>query len=812
MTDWRDRVRNPSCELCPLHEKAEFVCLMGSGPKRSKIVVVGEAPGAREDEKHEAFVGPAGRLLNSSLAQVGIERDTVYVTNVAKCRPPNNRTPELKEIKTCIQNYLVQELEHIKPEFVLLLGNSALRGVVGKSGIMKQSGTVFEAEVADDHWAKIMPIIHPAAVLRNPKWADTFGADMVRFGNLVKGINTSPQTSIKLITKKKHLLWLRRKLMQATEISWDIETDTERVEGFIRGPGQDWHGDESYITTIAFSTEEGEAATVPIHHPDAPWDSGDKVLNYLRPALLQEGVKYIAHNGKYDARWMHSKGIPVPQTFDTMLAAHMLDENRLKGLKPLSRVYLAADAYDVGEDVKQSMNAPLRKLAIYNAKDADYTLRLYHLFRDELKQDERVARVFIKLMMPASNALVEIERHGVYVDMERWNERYITACENRDKLYAYITRFVPDHLRPLNLNSPQQVARWLFEHLELPIIQTTDKGHPSTAEAVLLRLEDQHVATKAMIKYRKWAKYVNTYLTPWRYEWMDAHFRIHSSYKLFGTVTGRLSGEGGIQQVPRDPFMRSIIGAPPGWKFVEADYSQVELRVAAWLANDRVMLRSFLEGTDIHMTTAMKVTGKIRPSEVTSEERKKAKSQNFALIYGVGAKKLVSYSFDNYGIKITLDEAEEARRIFFDTYQGFKPWHDRQRRLARRYHQVSSPIGRVRHLPDILSSDDGVKGESERQAINSPVQSFASDLMLISLVELHNLLEPTEARIVGTVHDSILFEVREDKVDYWAPVIKDTMEDMTIVKRKFGTDITIPIVAELEVGDHWGEGEPWSNS
>lgn len=808
MSNWKEQIRNPGCELCPLHEDAEFVCLMGSGRRGAEIAIIGEAPGAREDEAHKAFVGPAGKVLRSALQQVGIDPDECYITNVAKCRPPKNRTPERKEIKACVTNYLVPELEQVRPKFVLLLGNSALLGVIGKTGIMKQAGTVFDAEIADGHWAKIMPTIHPAAVLRNPKWADTFSADIIRFANLTRGVDTTPETNIKLCTKKPHLAWLKAVLEDAEEISWDVETDTEPREGYKRGPGQDWHEDESYITSIAFSTEPGVAYAVPVSHLETPWRDPEEVLHYLGPALLRDDVKLVAHNGKFDARWLHSKGVPVRQDFDTMLAAHMLEENRPKGLKPLSKTQLGAAPYDLGEDVKNSRRAPLKPLLRYNALDTDYTLRLYHLFRDQLKQEPRIARVFMKLMMPASNAFVDIERYGVFVDWDRWEERRIICEEKREKVHRYINQFWPEEA-PINLNAPMQVGRLLYEYMELPILGYTDKGAPSTAETYLLRLAQKHKIAQAIMIWRKWNGYITRYLDPWKYEWSDKYGRIHASYKLFGTVTGRLSGEGGIQQVPRDPFIRSIIGAQEGWTFIQADYSQVELRIAAWLAGEERMLRQYINGEDIHMIRALKMTKKVDPSIVTKEERKRAKPVSFGYLYGMGFKKFVTYAFDNYGIKTTEREANKDRNDFFEDYPGLPVWHAKQRSLARKYHRVNSPIGRVRHLPDILSADEGVRGEAERQAINSPVQSFASDLMLLSLTQLHSEFDPAEARVVGTVHDSILFEVRDDKVDEYAGQIKATMEDMSIVKKKFGTEVGVPIVADIETGTHWGEGKPW---
>jgi len=194
------------------------------------------------------------------------------------------------------------------------------------------------------------------------------------------------------------------------------------------------------------------------------------------------------------------------------------------------------------------------------------------------------------------------------------------------------------------------------------------------------------------------------------------------------------------------------------------------------------------------------------------ELRKRAKAIGFGYIYGMGAKKFKDYAFDSYGVTVSIEEAERDRALFFEDYPALRPWHDRQRRLAQRYHRVVSPIGRIRHLPDIMSQDKDVQAEAERQAINSPVQSLASDLMLFALVRLHALMDPSEARIVGSVHDSLLFVIRDDRVAYWAPIIKSTMEDMETVERTFHTGITVPIIADIETGTHWGEGVPWKET
>lgn len=787
---FQDKIRNPDCELCPLHENAEHVCLMGDGKRKSEVMVVGEAPGYREDEEHRAFIGAAGQLLNKMLRDhAGLHRRDCYITNVAKCRPPENRTPTRKEIKVCVENYLLQEIEQVRPKWVLVLGNAALQGVIGKSGITKHRGTRFEFPDFT-----VMASFHPAAVLRNPRYGSELQVDLERFGKMVRGEAGGPTTKVRIIRNWKQLNWLRRRLEKVDRFSYDIETNSLQE-----------YREDSRIVSIAFTWKEGEAAVVPLHHKESPFKYIDRVLYFLAPVFKGDNVKRAAHNGKFDARWLERFGAPVDQSFDTMLAAHMLDENRAKGLKPLSQLYLGADAYDLGDELKDAASVPLRRLAAYNGKDTDYTFQLAHKFRDELREEPRIARVFKHLMMPASNALVAIERRGMQVDANRWVERTAKAKENRTRLEEYMKKqYIKKSKRDsINFNSPIQLGKWLFGDLDLPIIEETAKGNASTKESVLLQLAREHKVAAILLKWRKWNKYLNTYLEPWM-RWADTEHRIHPTYKLFGTVTGRLScTDPNLQQVPRESFIRGILGARKGYVFVEADYSQIELRIAAMLAHEKRMLRMFAEGADIHLNTAVEVTGKT-PKEIEKEERKQAKAVNFGFLYGMYPEKFVTYARDNYGVDITLAEAEAFRRKFFETYPALIAWHDRQKRLAHRYKRVSSPIGRVRHLPDIDSRDKGVMMEAERQAINSPVQSLASDFTLLAMI----LLSQRGYLILGLVHDALLFEVEEDKLDTQLPIIKETMENLPLLEL-FELDVTVPIEVELKVGSHWSEGEVW---
>jgi DNA polymerase I-like protein with 3'-5' exonuclease and polymerase domains len=408
-----------------------------------------------------------------------------------------------------------------------------------------------------------------------------------------------------------------------------------------------------------------------------------------------------------------------------------------------------------------------------------------------------------------------VETVGQYVIDEHLKEQTAHYEKVREKLERKMLKHVPKEKRPtFNFRSTKQVPQWLFGDLGLNPVKKTKTGNDSTDEHVLLTLRDDHPVVPLLLRYRTVdMKYLRTYLTKWE-EWRDSRSRIHTNYKLYGTVTNRLSSEKpNLQQVPRESTLRTCFGAPVGWHFLEADYAQIELRIAAMLSGDPTLLRIFHTGGDPHLATAAEIAGltpdEVKASDATgkTEHRKRAKPVNFGFLYGMGEGKFIDYAFDNYGVTVTEQEAHDYRERYFRLYSRLLAWHDRQRRLANRYGRVVSPLGRVRHLPDVFSSDPKVRAEAERQAINSPVQVTASDLMLLSLVRLVNEFRPSVARVVGTVHDSLLFEIKDGYVDEHAARIREVMERETIreVRKKFGADITVPIEVDFKIGQYWGQ-------
>jgi DNA polymerase-1 len=582
-----------------------------------------------------------------------------------------------------------------------------------------------------------------------------------------------------------------RDIQRNTCISYDLETT-----------GLDPRADDAAINTLQIGTESTQWI-IPLNISWSPWKNKfktQKVIIEKLAKIIEDIEEVVAHSktGTFDNGWLWIHyGVRFNLTFETKVAAHLINENQYNGLKILAKKYLGAPDYDIDSEDKKSGDIPKKKFMEYGAYDVYYTRLLGLLFIKLLRKQEGLTELFRWLMVPAVRAFEKIDQCGFYVNVKQQArvrkqlQKDISILQNKLKRIADI-----------NWGSPQQVAGVFFEKLGLTPLEYTPKGKPSTCESVMLRLAHKHPAPKMLIQLRGHQKNLSTYVDGWL-PLMHGKY-IYLPEIIVGTVTGRLSSR--LHQVPRDPMIRSLIDAPPGWVFFSADYGQIELRLAAMMSGCVALTEVFNRGIDVHLATACELTG-LDADEVTKEIRKQAKAVNFGLLYGMGAPKLVTYARDNYEVDITLNQSRAFRNRFFGKYSGLLPWHERQRRLVRSQGQVHNPIGRIRHLPDINSHEDFKRGEAERQAINSPVQGFASDLKLMALVELANTIDWNNCKIIGEVHDSILGIVRIGKVNHYMNYIKKVMESPAILK-KFGVKIPLPVVVDIELGA-WGSGKKW---
>ena len=805
---------NPGCDRCKLADTCKAVCDIGPKQKPNDVMVIAETPRARGDRG----------IMADVLQKKGIR---AYHISAVNCEPPKGKKPTDAQITSC-KYYTRRLIQHCRPKYVMLSGNAALTTITGEKGINKQRGKPFEKD-----GVIYLPAWSQNYVYFDPTKRGTLERDVGLFRDIIDNQG---------IPRAKDLRWLyvnsKAKLKQMLtafkdEVAFDIETT-----GLF--PWEKY----SRVTTMVFSVKKMNYV-VPVFHSDSPWYDPRDIVRRIDRVIRRKQLKLITHNGKFDYLWMkvHFKvDWHEYAYFDTMIADYLLNENRRHGLKEIAQDYLGAPDWDIDKEKKKG-HAPMSELGLYAAHDGHYTLRLKWYLQKKLDQDYGIRRLFEHVMMPLVRIFTEIEFNGVFIDAEK-----IAAAEKTLRSKIKEAEKELKQYGDISWSSPKQVAHQLFTVMKIPIVEATAKGTPSTSESVMQRID--HPVAGAILRLRGAQQQLSFFIEGWK-PYLHKGW-LHPSFKLHGTVTGRLSCENpNLQQVPRDGFIRNLIIAPPGWEFIEADLSQIELRIAAEMAGASSLIEVFRTGGDAHWLTALTeisrgrgkrslvlATGKVLAGKKVSydkaiklmlkagpdrcieikpdwkELRKKAKAVNFGYLFGMWWRKFKIYARDNYGVDVTDKQAQESRQNFFGLYPEFGPWHDKQKRIARSQGFVQSFSGRKRRLPDALANGDTPsRRRAERQSINSPVQSFANELNLMALIQLDKEFGRDKVRLCGTVHDSIILIAKREHVPEVYNRILEIMRGPKLMK-KFGIKFKVPLEGEAKIGP-WGKGvslEKWLSS
>jgi DNA polymerase-1 len=570
------------------------------------------------------------------------------------------------------------------------------------------------------------------------------------------------------------------------------------------------------LVGISLSVEPESAYYIPVGHTDtgSPQLDLDTVVNALRPALSDPAIAKIGHNIKYDAVVLVRHGLDVaPLSFDTMLGEWLLRPEAARGklgLKGQAFHRLGIQMTEIealigkGKTQITFDRVPIEQAAPYAAADADITLRLKNLIAPELERDGLID-LFNDLEMPLVSVLADMEMAGVLVDIEFLRGMSGEVGEILAQLKATITGLAG---MDFNLNSTQQLSQILFERLKLPTqgMRKTASGHYSTAADVLesLRGQDTTGMIDALLQYRELEKLRSTYLDALPEMVHPQTGRIHTSYNQTGAVTGRLSSsDPNLQNIP----IRSDVGkrirqafiAAPGHRLIVADYSQIELRVMAHVSEDAALKQAFVEDQDIHATTAATVHG-IPLDQVTRAQRSFAKAVNFGLLYGMGAFRLARDS------NLTLAEAEDFIKAYFERFPGVRRYLDETRELAKQQGYLETLLKRRRYFPALQSTDSSKQAEierraAEREAINMPIQGSAADIIKLAMVKLHSELKQrgSRARMILQVHDELVIEAPEAEVEGVADLVKAVMES--------AYPLSIPLKTDQYIVSNWGEAK-----
>ena len=757
-----------------------------AGPLTATWAVVGEAPGYHEYSHGIPFIGPSGQLLRESLRKIGLDPAEGYFTNVIQDYVQGNPTPGVRAINA-ERLKLAWDLDALPNlKAVLLVGNVPLIAATGTGGITKRRGSVQSIHENFPLDVPMFATVHPAAVLRNDNYMHGFIQDLAAFRLLVEPPEKKGQVIEVGFENFDEWMAAYRGAKRGTI---DIETTIDKEgEHFRTG-----------VTMVSIAmTFDGETAWVWSlrGHPDGQWTLKNFIDSMNKRST---SLPWTMHNGYFDRLRLRMMGWDPVLEHDTMAMAYVLNPEERKGLEYLSAVLLGEPPYK-SVDYKKVLEESMDEIIEMNGQDVLRTHRIRGVLFEKLNAEPALSRVYQYILIPAINAAIEMTEAGVPIDRERLSALRDVLTQEYTALLAEIQELAG---RALNPNSPKQLQELWFDEWKLPVRKTTKTGSSGTDSEVrtMLIMGMKEGSRRTLIqkvdRYKKVGKRLQAYVNSWP-KFMDDEGRVHPSYKLMKVLTGRTSAaDPNIQNVPHEADYRSVFGGVPGYTWVKADLSQIELRVAAFVSRDPRLLEAYRNGEDLHMVTAKLVLG-----EETPEARYRAKTLNFGLLYEAGPNKLREIALFEYGVEFTPMEARQHHQNFFNTYGGLRKWHRAQKNRMHAEGKSVSPIGRVRHLPNLRSTDDALRAQAEREGINHPIQSMASDIVLLAAGALRNELDPTRARMIAMVHDEIDLLVRNEYVAEVVPLVKNKLERPPL-KRLFGIDLDVPLVAEVTTGEYW---------
>jgi len=607
------------------------------------------------------------------------------------------------------------------------------------------------------------------------------------------GLPTAYDIDITIVDDEEKLDDLVGKLKSVEKISFDTETtSTDPMQADLVG--------------ISLAIEEGAAYYIPVGHKHEKKQLAlQTVINALHVPFTNPTIQKIGHNLKYDCLILRNHGLETtPLSFDTMIAAWVLEpQSRRLGLKKMAEAELNVRMTHIkeliGSGKKQlTMDAvTIEDAAPYAGADAEIPLRLEKILSERLSANQ-LSSIFEKIEMPLVPVLADMEYIGIAVDKDffkTFSDELSARIEEITKEMYEIVGY------SFNINSTQQLSKVLFDTLGLTPPDSSNKtksGNYSTAASVLEEMRDQHTVVEMLLEYRELSKLVSTYLDALPKQVNPKTGRVHTSFNQTGSVTGRLaSSDPNLQNIPtRTPLghrVRKGFIASARNVLLSVDYSQIELRIVAHMANDKAMLDTFKAHRDIHATTASAIYN-VPLENVTKDQRRHAKAINFGLIYGMSAFGLTRTT------NLTLAEAENFVKAYFQEFPGVKAYLDGIRKSAAEIGYVETLLGRKRYFPQLKNPATAqVRSRAEREAINAPIQGTAADILKIAMIRLPGVIEEAglHAKMLVQVHDELLLECPEDELKETIRVVREVMEN--------AFELAIPLETDVAWGKNWGD-------
>ncbi len=615
-----------------------------------------------------------------------------------------------------------------------------------------------------------------------------FGTD-----DLPSGIKESSHKTLKdvkheyhLIEAKEDAVRMRDELLTFRTVS--IDTETTSLETMA-----------AELVGMSFAVEGGRAWYVAVPRET---DSAREMVEIFRPLYESEKILKVGQNLKYDLEVLANYGVMLKAPlFDTMLAHYLVQPELRHNMDYLAEIYLDYQTIHIDELIgakgrgqKNMADLPPAEVCDYACEDADVTLRLTEPLKKEMEENE-LTRVFEEIEMPLMPVLAQMERNGVRIDTGILSE---TGQLFNKRLQALEEDIYKDAGHPFTVTSPKQVGTVLFEELRLNDRARKSKtGQYSTGEEVLEKLRDKHPIVGKILAFRALKKLIGTYIEALPKLINPNTGHIHTSFNQAVTATGRLSSsKPNLQNIPvrgdDGREVRKAFVAEEGCRFFSADYSQIELRIMAHLSGDERLIQDFRDGRDIHAATAARIYKK-PIEEITRDERRKAKTANFGIIYGISAFGLAER------MEVSRQEAKELIDNYFLTYPAVREYMDKSVEAAREKGYIETIFGRRRYLPDITSRNAVVRGYAERNAINAPIQGTAADIIKIAMVRVARRFkeEGIRSKMILQVHDELNFSVFPEEAQ--------RVRDIVIEEMEHACTLSVPLIADCGIGDNWLE-------
>lgn len=601
----------------------------------------------------------------------------------------------------------------------------------------------------------------------------------------LRGLNSVAHT-YKLVEDEEEMRALSQKFLSAKTLSLDTETTgTDAMTAELVG--------------LSFAVEEFEAYYIPVP-PER--EEAQKIVDIFKPAYENPSSLKTGQNIKYDMLVLARYGVDIKgKMFDTMVAHYVLQPELPHNMDALAEQYLGYSTIKIeeligpkGKKQKNMRDLPPGDVYEYACEDADVTLRLKNALHDELVRNDAI-QLFEEVEMPLVRVLAAMELTGVRIDTETLRETSELFTLRMNKLEEEVFALAGESF---NLSSPKQVGEILFDKLKIDErAKRTKTGQYVTSEEVLEKLRPRHEIVDRILNYRGLKKLTSTYVDSLPTLINPSTGKIHTSFNQTVTSTGRLSSSNpNLQNIPvrgdDGKEIRKAFIPEPGCTFFSADYSQIELRIMAHLSGDKHMIEAFLEGDDIHASTAAKIYHK-PITDVTRDERRKAKTANFGIIYGISVFGLAER------LNVPRSEARELIDGYFATYPRVREYMDESIERARRQGYIETLLRRRRYLPDINSRNAIVRGYAERNAINAPIQGSAADIIKIAMVRIYNrfISENLRSTMMLQVHDELNFSV--------VPEEREIVEQIVIHEMENAYSLSVPLKADCGWGANWLE-------